>query len=129
VDTIGIKDRGNRLQELAAASAETVQIGVDEMFDQIRVEWSSIQDASRRLARSAGVRSNLIGTVNLAATVDELVKKGAMQERAAGLTKALSTQWQWMWRTTSPREEWLNHSVFTSFINGAAQVKSAIMVG
>lgn len=127
LEAISIRDKGKELQELATAGTETVQLGADEMFEQIRAEWSAIADAIRRLAKSAGVKSNLIGTVGVSATVDELASKGVIAQRAAEITKALSSQWQWMFRTTSPKGDWLNHSVFASFMNGAAQVKAALV--
>jgi hypothetical protein len=126
VDTIGIQNKDSRLQELARSADEPVLLSVDDMFDRIKNEWQAIRHAIRGLADGSGVKSNLQGTVNVTATVDRLVSTGAMTPGVAGAIKALSSQWERMWRTTSPKEEWLNQSVFDNFMRVAAQVREAL---
>ncbi|MFY0080068.1 hypothetical protein ABTQ07_20265, partial [Acinetobacter baumannii] len=57
---------------------------------------------------------------------DQMVEKGIITKRAAELSKAVSAQYQWFYRTTSPREEWLNRKVYSSFIEAAQEAKRAL---
>lgn len=126
IEAISIKDKGKELQELASASSATSSLSTDEMFEKISLAWASVKEVIQRKAKAAGVKSNMMGAKGVSATVDELVVQGAITKRAAELSIALSSQYQWMYRTSSPRSEWLNQQVFTSFLDGANQAKSAL---
>ena len=126
LEAISIKDKGRELQDLASASPEGAQLTADEMFEKRSTAWTGVKEMIQRKAKSAGVRSNMMGAKGVTSTVEDLVAQGAITKRAAELSSALSSQYQWMYRTSSPREEWLNHQVFTSFVEGAKQAKVAL---
>lgn len=132
LETINIKDKGKELQELASQTASLAGVGaqselsVEEMYGRIEAAWKEVAQVIRNKAAAANVKSNLIGTKGVSATMDALLSKGAVSNRAAELTKALSSQWQWIFRTAAPREEWLNQQVFTSFVEGADQAKRSL---
>lgn len=132
LETISIKDKGKELQELASQTASSAgvaaqsELSVQEMYEKIEAAWKEVAQVIRNKASAANIKSNLIGTKGVSATMDALLTKGAISNRAAELTKALSSQWQWIFRTTAPREEWLSQQVFTSFIEGANQAKKSL---
>lgn len=132
LEAISIKDKGKELQELASQTASSAgvdaqsDLSVQEMYERIETAWKDVAQLIRNKAATANVRSNLIGTKGVSATLDALLSKGAISNHAGELTKALSSQWQWIFRTTAPREEWLNQQVFTSFVEGANQAKKSL---
>lgn len=128
LEAISIKDKSKELEALTEAKAN-VDLAPDEMFAKIQLEWTSIVDLIRRIGRATNVKTNLIGNVGVGKSLDDLVTANAVSLRAAELVKALSSQWQWMFRTTSPREEWLTSQTFTSFVKVAGQAKAALKLG
>ncbi len=128
LEAISIKDKSRELEALTEAKTN-IDLTPDEMFTKIQTEWNSIVDLIKRIGKAANVKTNLIGNVGVGKSLDDLVAANAVSPRAAELVKALSSQWQWMFRTNSPREEWLTSQTFTSFVKVADQAKTALKTG
>jgi len=131
LEAISIRDKVGDLRALASQNPNLARPGAsplatDEMYQGIEAAWREVADVIRRISLAADVKSNLTGTKGVSATLDALLSRGAISSQAADLTKALSSQWQWIWRTTAPREDWLSHQVFTSFVDGAKQAKELL---
>lgn len=134
LEAINIKDKGRELQALTenepletnSKQIEIAQLSVDEMFEKIANSWAGVQEVIRRKATTVGVRPNFMGTKGVSSTVGQILEKGGITARAATLAEAVSSQWQWIYRTSSPREEWLTDQVFRSFIDAAEQAKIAL---
>lgn len=131
LEAISIKDKSKQLTELTEHVAADEQngpeaINTDEMFKRIESAWQEVRDIIQRKSDAVGVKAYMMGTKGVRSTVDQLVDKGAITKRAAELAAAVSSQYQWMFRTSSPREDWLTSDVFESYMKAANEAKAAL---
>lgn len=130
LETLSIKDQSKELVILAEQSAApdngAAPISLDDMFSRIEDAWQSVKTAIQLKAKPVGVTPYLMGTKGVASTLGELVEKGAITKRSADLAKAVSAQYQWFYRTSSPREDWLTQQVYSSFLEAADEAKKAL---
>jgi hypothetical protein len=130
VETLSIKGQSSELERLSeqpqARENDVPVLSIDDMFAEIEQAWQQVKAVIQNKARVAGVSPYLMGTKGVSNTVKEMVDKAAITQRSAELAVALSAQYQRFYRTTSPREEWLTHQVYKSFLDAANETKRAL---
>lgn len=102
-------------------------VDADALFRGIREQWDSVKEAITTVAKRSNVPTNFIGTIGVTNTVDNLKSAGAIPVDVSLLIKDLSSRWQWMFRTSKPKNEWLNCSVAQTFAADVADVKRALL--
>lgn len=123
VDDLTIKSES---KDAANAPPVAAALTPDQMFDTIKGTWGTIVDEIRRRAETVGIKTQLVGYKGVNATLDELVKTGALSAPAAEAVKDVSTRWQPMMRNQPRKSEWLTQQVFTSFMAASDKAKSAL---
>ena len=68
---------------------------------------------------------SFFGTVGVREAADKLISMGLLKEDIADEIIGLSSQYQWMTRTTSPKSKWLNNSVVQDFTKSVQTVLQA----
>jgi hypothetical protein len=68
-----------------------------------------------------------MGTAGVTKTMDDLVASHAVKNNTAAKIKDIAGKWQWMFRTTTPQEDWLNQSVVESFLKSCRDARSALL--
>ena len=134
IETLSIKDQSKDLEKLAeqstaaadAAPVASSTLTIDQMFRELESAWQEVKRVIQGRAEGTGVRPYLMGTKGVTSTVDEMVTKGVITKRAADLAKAVSAQYQWFYRTTSPKEEWLSEQVHSTFVAAASEAMRAL---
>lgn len=130
LETLSIRGQSAELQRLSEhqpiQEGERPVLSIDQMFTAIEDAWQQVKVVIQNKARAAGVAPYLMGTKGVSTTVKEMVDKGAVTQRSAELAVALSAQYQRFYRTSSPREEWLTHQVYNSFLEAADETKKAL---
>lgn len=130
LEALSIKGQSVELERLAeqqpAQGSELPVLGIDDMFAEMEDAWQQVKVVIQNKAKAAGVNPYLMGTKGVANTVKEMVDKSAITQRSAELAVALSAQYQRFYRTSSPREEWLTHQVYKSFLEAANETKKAL---
>ena len=81
------------------------------------------------VARKFNIPTNFIGSAGVTRTMDSLLAARAVSEEAAELIKVLSSQWQWMFRTSQPKQEWLTTEVAQRFAIDVTDIKQALVRG
>lgn len=130
LETLSIKDQGKELEKLTeqsgAAENGSPTLSLEEMFKQIEDAWAGVRTAIQAKATACGVTPYLMGTKGVSGTLEQMVEKGAITKRSADLTRAVSAQWQWIYRTSSPMEDWLSQQVHSSFLEAAEKARKAL---
>jgi hypothetical protein len=130
VEALSIKGQSSELERLSEQQQvqenDVPVLTIDDMFAEIEKAWQQVKMVIQNKARAAGVSPYLMGTKGVSSTVKEMVDKTAITQRSAELAVALSAQYQRFYRTTSPREEWLTHQVYKSFLDAANETKRAL---
>jgi hypothetical protein len=125
----GISDL-KAMQELSRARQEAPSAGGDaeigELWGEIEKEWQDTKEAFRAVAQAAAVSVSFHGTVGVRDAGTLLVEKGVIAEQTASGMTDLSAQYQWMYRTTTDRAQYLNANVVASYRRAAGEVRKAL---
>ena len=95
------------------------------LWQRVIDDWTQVRDAFRRRAEAASVPVSFFGTVGVREAADKLISMGLLKEDIADEIIGLSSQYQWMTRTTSPKSKWLNNSVVQDFTKSVQTVLQA----
>ncbi len=108
-------------------AAEPADVG--RLWSELEGQWQQTREAFRSVAQSAGVPVNFIGTVGVRDAAKALVAKGIISEPTATAMTDLSAQYQYMYRTTTERSEYLNENVIAQYARTAEWVRQALKSG
>lgn len=119
------------MQQVAQAGrpdlpASSGQADLEQLWKQLEKQWQETRDAFRSVAQAAGVRVNFAGSVGVRDAAKALVDLGRISEQTATAMADLSSQYQYMWRTTTERSEYLNQNVVAAFTTTATRVRQAL---
>ena len=101
---------------------------LEQLWAIIKSGWEDTKSIIAHIAKSTRVQPIFIGTVGVTKTVDALIDENALTKDAARMIKDLSARWQWMFRTSKPKKEWLTEQVALQFKNDVTDVAKALLI-
>jgi hypothetical protein len=105
------------------------EANVEVLWNQLVKQWEETRDSFRAVAQSAGVPVNFIGSAKVREAANTLVERGIINQTTAGAMTDLSAQFQYMFRTSTARPEYLNQNVVAAYTRSATQVRLALKTG
>jgi hypothetical protein len=116
-----------------AARPDSAQVAgeanVEILWSQLVKQWEETRDSFRAVAQSAGVPVNFIGTAKVREAANALAERGIINQTTAGAMTDLSAQFQYMFRTSPARSDYLNQNVVAAYTKSATQVRLALKTG
>jgi hypothetical protein len=124
------------MQEVALAArpdvvavAGAAPVNVDQLWRQLEAQWRETRDSFRVVAQTAGVPVSFIGTVGMRDAAKVLAERGVISETTAGDTSDLSAKYQYMYRSSTARSEYLNENMLASYTKSATRVRQELKSG
>src|SRR5262249_54200344 len=102
------------------------QASIDQLWKQLEKEWQQTRDSFRTVAQAAGVSVSFTGTVGVRNAARSLAERGIITDVIASAMTDLSAQYQYMYRTTTARSEYLNENVLAAFTNAATRIRQSL---
>ena len=102
---------------------------LERLWKQLEKQWQDTRDSFRAVAQAQGVLVSFQGIIGVREAAKTLVTNGAISESTANAMVDLSTQYQYMFRTTTNRAECLNENVVAAYTKTATQVRQALKAG
>lgn len=99
---------------------------LESLWQQLEQQWRETRDSFRAVAQSAGLSVSFIGTVGVRDAAKALAEKGVISDATARAMTDLSAQYQYMYRTTTARSEYLNENVLVAYTNSATRVRNEL---
>jgi hypothetical protein len=104
-----------------------IQANTDLFWTQLEREWKEVREAFRIAAQNAGVPVNFFGNIGVRNAAKSLVEKGIIKDDIASAITDLSSQYQYMTRTSADRSDYLNENVVSAYSKTSARVRQALL--
>ena len=122
------------MQQVAQAARPEVipvagQASLEHLWQKLDKEWKETRESFRSVSQAANVPVSFVGNVGVRDAAKALVEKGLISEMTASGVVDLSAQYQYMFRTTTDRSEYLNDNVVAAYTKTATRVRQALKSG
>ncbi|HUS97587.1 MAG TPA: hypothetical protein VMX97_12675, partial [Hyphomicrobiaceae bacterium] len=99
---------------------------LDELFGKVRAAWDETKTIVAAIGDKFDVDVSFSGNKGISETVEALKAKNVAFDKVGEQLKDLGRQWQWMYRTSTPREDWLTESAVDTFLTANKRARAEL---